>query len=177
MPDDSLTSGPAGPADGATSEAAGALPRIAILARAAAGGGGLWQAIDRRFRQKDKIAVLRVAREQAELVAHVLSLQDFADAKAVLAAVAEIARDPAPLKFVLAPAGVAVPDDLAQRTGAVVLPGGARLDEHARTITRTLRNGATPAQRVEARLRAWRRRTGRKRRRPRRSHSARTATA
>ena len=66
MPDDTVISAPQAPADDAAAGEAGKLRRIAILAADVQAGDALWHAIAARVRNKDRLALSRTPREEAE---------------------------------------------------------------------------------------------------------------
>ncbi|HWA92668.1 MAG TPA: hypothetical protein VG889_21730 [Rhizomicrobium sp.] len=130
MSSDTLTEGSSEPAHDEGQDGAGQLRRLAIVSADEAAADALWKAIDSRFRRKEKIAVLRSPRGEADVAVYIGWAAGMRD-------------DRAPLKFLIAPAGTKAP------AGVALLPGA--LEEQAKTVTRALRTGATHEQLVEAR--------------------------
>jgi hypothetical protein len=135
MPEDKAM--PAPPND---SGEAGKARRIAILAADAQAGDALWGAIEARVRNKDRIALFRAPREQADIVVYMPRAGDLAG----------VGEDAAPLKFLILPEGAPV----APPQGVTLLRGTR--EEQAKEILRApakAEHAAKKEQRTEGRKR------------------------
>lgn len=151
MPEDKSASGTDASPNEAAPDSGAAPKRIAIRARDAEIGEALWQTIERRSGKKGEI--VRAPREQADIVVYALGAADLADLRATAA---EVARDRAPVKFLLEPAGDAkmreratpALNELGRLTGAAILAAEESaisysvedtLQKQAKEIARTFR--------------------------------------
>lgn len=132
--------------DDATPRSAVAQRRVALWARAPKAADALWEAIDNRIRTKEKLAVVRSQRADADVVVYLLAAEDFADAETARTLAAEISGDTAPLRLLLEPAPVddagirmRIAETLAaigRRKGAVTLSSEKQAGEDAADVLR-----------------------------------------